>query len=203
MNKIFVDFDGVILDSIAVICSIMSKRDNAFYDPSKVLKWNMQDVIPSSTSESITELFESDLFWEVADDYLMDGIKEFIEKYKDRIIVCSIGGIKNQVGKLTFIKKHFGDIDCIPIVTDMNVHPKNIDKTYVNMGEGDIYFEDSYSNLQSSNAEHKVLFNNYENWNAEWSVDEDKVDVCSLGYYRRVCNWSEIQGILDKIMVNK
>jgi 5'(3')-deoxyribonucleotidase len=169
MNKIYFDFDGIILDSTGVICKMKSEEDGVFYNPALVKKWNMQDVIPNANNKMRTELFESDRFWELADDFIFDGAKELIEKYKKRAVICSIGGIVNQVKKLAFIKKHFGDIDCIPIITNMNVHPKNINKTYVNMGQGDIFIEDSASNLHESYAEYKFLFNNYGNFDAEWS----------------------------------
>lgn len=197
MNKIYFDFDGIILDSTGVICKMKSEEDGVFYNPALVKKWNMQDVIPNADNKMMTALFESDRFWEIADDFIFEGAKELIEEHKERAVICSIGGIVNQVKKLAFIKKHFGDIDCIPIVTNMNVHPKSINKTYVNMGDGDIFIEDSASNLHESDVEYKILFNSYENWDAEWSESEEE---CNFDCY--ASNYKHIKIAIKEIDLN-
>jgi 5'(3')-deoxyribonucleotidase len=205
MRKIFLDVDGVIIDSIAIslrcIESIQGKPYHT-YDASKVLTWDMHDVVvrskddPLSDNEFMNGIFDSNLFWEFADDYIFRGVKEFVEKYHDRIVFCTIGSINNISNKSKWLQKHFGEVDILPVITDMSIHPKRINKSYIRMDEGDIFIEDSLYNLECSEAGGKILFNSYGNFHAEWSIAD--------GYCidPKATNWNQIDDIV-KVMISR
>jgi hypothetical protein len=200
MNRYFIDCDGVILDSIGIVCAILSKRDNTFYNPKLVKTWNMDNIIPYSNSEVMNEIFNSQEFWDMADDYILEGAKEFILKNIESCVICSLGTITNQIFKLDFIRRNFGEVDCLPIITNVSHHPLTIDKSYIKMGNGDLLIEDSYKNILMCQAEYNILFNNYSNWKSQWSHDWDADKTQQYyDYTDRATNWDEVSKIVEWI----
>ena len=190
--KIFVDFDNCSADSIYSIVQCFNTVDCTNYgDSSKVKLWNFQDLIPRADDLSVEQMFNSHLFWNNLKLY--DGAKEFFNKYKDRIVIVSIGSIENQIKKIDWIHKNLGRIDMLPVITDMTIKHKTIDKSYIDMSNG-ILIEDSGSNIDMSNAKHKILFSD-RGFDCEWNKD------CKTADYR--CNtWEEIEDIVEKLLEN-
>jgi 5'(3')-deoxyribonucleotidase len=189
-GKIFLDFDGVIANSIEAICKAFSIIDGVEYEQSLVNTWNFHNVIPHVDTYSIDKMFNSDLFWDNLK--LFDGAKEFIDKYRDDIIICSIGSIENQIKKLDWIHKNLGRVDMLPVITDMNRYPKSIDKTYINIGRDDVFVEDSLSNLNCSKADYKILFSD-RGFECEWNSGKFTDGV-------RVNSWKEIEKEIEEIL---
>lgn len=170
MNKrwIILDFDGVLADSVLGICEAFGKIRNKTYDPLKVKTWNFKDIIDNVTDKQVNRMFSNVLFWDALKP--IKGSVDFVNKYKDRIIICSIGDTYNQINKLAWIEKTFGKVNLLPVVTDFS--DPTFNKSLINM-EGCIFIEDSIKNLDISNASHKILFNNYDLWDCEWNLDID------------------------------
>lgn len=193
MNKrrIILDFDNCIADSIDAIVKSFNIVDCTDYGDSKsIRKWNMNDLIPRADDKSIEQMFNSHLFWNNLKLY--DGVLEFFEKYQDRIIICSIGSIENQVKKLQWIHSKLGRVDMLPVITDMCVHPKSIDKSYIDMSDC-IYVDDSLNNLLISNSKFKILYSD-RGFDCEWNkcTDEDEFEISSF------CeNWSKISEYIE------
>lgn len=192
-RKIILDFDNCIADSIDAIVKAFNIVDCTDYGDSKLVrKWNMNDLIPRANDKSIEQMFNSHLFWNNLKLY--DGVLEFFEKYQDRIIICSIGSIENQVKKLQWIHSKFGRVDMLPVVTDMCVHPKSIDKSYIDMSDC-IYVDDSLNNLLISNAKYKILYSD-RGFDCEWNKDVGEY-LTQVNYMAK--NWNNIIGIIESI----
>ena len=155
-GKVFLDFDGTLANSIKAICHAFSVIDGVKYDHSLVNTWNFHNVIPHANDRSVESMFNSHLFWDNLELY--KGVKEFVEEYKDRIVMCSLGSIENQTKKIPYIHKHIGRVDMLPIITNMTTNPKTLDKTFIRMNENDVYVEDSSSHLNLSTAGLNILF---------------------------------------------
>ena len=192
MGKIYLDFDGVIANSIESICKSFSIVDGVKYDHTIVNTWNFHNVIPHANEKSVENMFNSHLFWDNLK--LFDGVKEFVDKYRDDIIICSIGSVDNQIKKLAWIKKNLGEVDMLPVVTKMDRYPKSIDKTYINMGIHDIFIEDSISNLYNSTAGTKILFSD-RGFDCEWNNVKDRLDAFDL----LAESWEEIDRLIKII----
>lgn len=192
-RKIVIDFDNCSTDSIDAIVKAFNTVDCTDYGDSKsIRKWNMTDLIPRADDKSIEQMFNSHLFWNNLKLY--DGVLEFFEKYQDRIIICSIGSMDNQILKLQWIKKHLPKVDLLPVITDMCVHPKSINKSWVDMSNC-IYIDDSSFNLLNSNAIYKVMFSD-RGFNCEWNyVAEEDVHLIDFG----ADNWKQIDKIIQQI----
>ena len=190
MNKIILDVDGVIIDSILAVTKYYETVEcvaRGTYNQRDVKVWNFHDVIPHATNESIETIFDSQFFWVNVE--LIDGVREFIDKYREHIILCSIGSVKNQIHKINWLTNVLGDLDFLPVITNMSEHPKRINKHFIDMKDC-IYIEDSAKHLDDSNASVKILFNNYGNFDAEWA----KSDID----YMKCTAWSEVDKIVEK-----
>lgn len=192
-RRIILDFDNCIADSIDAIVKAFNIVDCTDYGDSKLVrKWNMNDLIPRADDKSIEQMFNSHLFWNNLKLY--DGVLEFFEKYQDRIIICSIGSIENQVKKLQWIHSKLGRVDMLPVITDMCTHPKSIDKSYIDMSDC-IYVDDSLSNLLMSNAKCKVLYSD-RGFDCEWNKYAGEYLV-QVNYMAK--SWDNIMGIIESI----
>jgi len=166
--KIILDFDGVIGSSIASLCESLETirgLPQGSYNPKLVKKWNFEDVIPDLDHDRVNDMFESDIFWRNLKP--VKGSLEFIEKYKSDIIICTIGTNKNIQKKLAWIDKHIGRIDVVPIIINVGAHHTAIDKSIIDM-QGCLLVDDNINAHATSNASHKILFDEYGTFNAEW-----------------------------------
>lgn len=179
-GKIFLDFDSTLANSIKAICHAFSVIDGVKYDHSLVNTWNFHNVIPHANQKSVDAMFNSHLFWGNLELY--NGVKEFIEEYKDRIIIVSIGSIENQTKKIPWIHKHIGRVSMLPVVTDMSIHPKTLNKTFIRMDENDIFVEDSDSHLNLSTAGLNILFSD-RGFDCEWNSQCCVVHTKSNDWY--------------------
>lgn len=154
---IFLDIDGVVLQSIKTVCDILNIRYNKLYEPSDILTWNFSEFKYDMSSEEIEELFDSVRFFKLVQFY--DGVIEFINEHKDKIICITKGNDKNiELKRKLFDSKGLN----IPIIGI----PLDYSKDIINM-DGSIFIDDCKNNLTESNASVKILFRYIDNDN-EW-----------------------------------
>ena len=182
-QKLFLDFDGVIVDSVKAYCDLYNEEFKVYKNFNKanykkVNKWNFSDQCPLAVSY-IENMFSSYKFFDLLklmDNNTIQIIKELQNKYK--VIVCSIGTPENISYKASWIKD-------ILNIDDMILIAKNnaaIGKSIIDMSES-IIIDDHEDNLITSNANMKICFGETKSWNKNWKGI-------------RVNNWSELKEFL-------
>lgn len=129
MINLYIDFDGVILDTIPILDKILEEEG---------LLDGPQDKISK---------FLSTLDWEEllkADLILNDSI-ECIKKIKDSnkfnlVILTHVNSVEESVAKINYIRQYFNDITVIPC-------PKAISKTKIVQTKDAILVDDYHVNL--------------------------------------------------------
>lgn len=170
INKIYLDMDGCIFHSCKAICDILNKRFNKNVKPESITKWNFSDGYTDLglSDDYIENLFCCDEFFENVE--MIDGAREFIEKYKDKIVLLTKGKWDNIDKKRKWLDKNgFKDITMIGI-------PLNVEKSIISMDEDDIFIDDSVKNLESQyySGCALILFKEYDNetdWSKGWKED--------------------------------
>lgn len=158
--RIWVDIDGVLMKSCQAICDIVGKGNGE-----DILSWDFKEI--GLNIKDADKLFESKVFFDNVK--LVDGAKEFLEKYRESIIIVTKGGVDNCKYKREFFNNiGFSDIPiiCIPI---------NVSKGIINM-DNSIFIDDSTINLKESNATFKIQFREYKDdkireWQKDWDGD--------------------------------
>jgi 5'(3')-deoxyribonucleotidase len=170
-QKFFIDFDLTIVDSIKAFCDVY----NAWYkylpefkpaDPNKISSYDFKCICPLlENKEDKLAIWSSSLFFdcvEFIDENTYDVLVNLNEKYQ--LIVCSIGTPKNIAQKAWFLKRKLPFIKDYVLLTNKDCE---MNKSVVNMEEA-IFLDDIPSNLESTNAETKVLFGKIYPWNKDW-----------------------------------
>ena len=182
-QKLFLDCDGTIIDSIQAYCQTYNElyKNHSGFQPAiwyKCEQWDLKDQC--NLVENVNTIFSNELFFKYCDFIdrnTQDVIFKLNEKYQ--VIVCSIGTYSNISLKSQWIKYN------LPFIKDsvflVNKGCK-MTKAIVNM-EGAIFIDDVLSNLESSNADYKIVFGDEYKWN--------KTDK-----YKRCFNWSDIEKLL-------
>ena len=180
LNKriLYVDFDGVIVDSIKAICDLYNE-DFSYYsdfkpvDPNDVLTYDFSECNCAS-KEIIDWYFNTPRFFEKLEfmpsayDYLKSLSTDF------RIVIVSHGFSPNLRAKEKWINKY------LPFAELYGVNLKDFqDKSCVDMSGG-IFIDDKISNLDSSNAAFKLVFGKRYPWNDDNSN------------YIRVWDWDDV-----------
>lgn len=170
MNKLFLDMDSVITDSASAYCETYNEiyRFTPGFIPAdhtKNQKWDFHEVCP--LVESPLYIFSHPLFFKLL-KFMPDAeevIKELQNKYQ--VIIVSIGCYDNISLKAQFIKNKMPYIKDAILLTNQGI---KMDKGIVNMYyPGSIFIDDVKSNLDSSNAERKILYGQKFDWNKEWT----------------------------------
>lgn len=185
-GRIFLDVDGVVLDSIGAVLKCFSIIEGIDYTKSQVKKWNFNDAIPHAKEIDIENIFASDLFWREVK--FIDGAKDFINEHNDRVVFCSIGDARNQIRKIQFLNKHFPNVAMLPVITKVN-KDRIIGKHLIRMTENDCFIDDSSSNINESMAGLKILFDDKGSWDCEWN--SSCIVKCA-----KLSRWSEINKII-------
>jgi 5'(3')-deoxyribonucleotidase len=178
--KLFLDFDDTIVNSSKAICDIYNmlyKDYNGFKpaDWTKNVTWDFKDECPLMSQQDKTNLFRSKIFW--------DNVKLFPDAYnallalsaKYRIIIVSLGTLKNLSYKALFLKEKLPFIDDVILLKNSGT---KMDKSFINMSGG-IFIDDVLSNIESSNADKKYVFGKISDYNRT-----DK--------YGRLLDWKEV-----------
>jgi 5'(3')-deoxyribonucleotidase len=169
MDKIFLDFDSVITDSASAFCNTYNEiyRFTPGFvaaDANKNDKWDFKIECP--LIQTPLYIFSHPLFFKLL-KFMPDAeetIKELQNKYQ--VIIVSIGCYDNISLKAQFIKNKMPYINDAVLLTNQGI---KMDKGIVNMNYPDsIFIDDVKSNLDSSNAERKILYGKRFDWNREW-----------------------------------
>ena len=168
----FLDFDLTMVDSIKAFCDVY----NVWYkyhpdfqpaDPTKIYSYDFKCICPLlKTKEDKLAIWSSKLFFDylqLMDDDTYNVLIELNNKY--RLIVCSIGTPSNIAYKSWFLEKRISFIKDYVLLTNKDCE---MNKSFVQM-EGAIFMDDIPSNLNSTNAERKVLFGKVYPWNKDWT----------------------------------
>lgn len=162
IEKIYLDIDGVILHSCQAICDMLNEIQGTNFKGNDILSWNFKEACPNLTDEQIEFLFADPIFFQYVKT--IEGAYEFINQYKDKIILITKGTIGNICNKYLFFK-------------DLNVAicglPFNVSKGLINMSDG-LFIDDCTNNLNESNAKYKIQFleyNDHMNDKREWTKD--------------------------------
>lgn len=168
MNKkptIFLDFDGTLVDSISSICKLYNKDFRYYEDFCPVLPTQIQTYDFSectcASKEIIHTYFQTPRFFNSLK--FMPGAVGALRFIKNdfNINIVSHGFQANLLAKRLWIEKH------IPHATFTGIDlSQTKDKSCVDMS-GSIFVDDMVSNLDSSNAKHKIIFGKTYPWNED------------------------------------
>ena len=138
MINLYIDFDGVILDTINVTKEIMKEENIDTKDVLSVrnfysnLDWKHILSVTPEINDSLTcihKIIDTKLF--------------------DVSILTHVNSLNEAVEKVHFIRKYFKDITVIPV-------PKVISKTKMVQTEGSILVDDYAGNLREWESEHGI-----------------------------------------------
>ena len=168
-QKLYLDFDGVIVDTIKAVCDVYNERWNTFPDykyanHKMAWRWDMTDIIPSLNGEQITRIFESDKFFQKLD--FMEGAENALRLLSGEydITIVSVGSMLNISKKAEWIKQHLPFIKkVILIFNDGN----DADKSMVDMSSG-IFIDDHQENLWSANSMEQYVFGDIYDYNKSY-----------------------------------
>jgi len=169
--KFFVDMDLTIVDSVKAFCQTYNiiYFEHPYFvpsDPDKLISYDFRCICPLLQTQN-----DKDKIWgcraffaylEFIDKDTYDVLKKLNEKYQ--LIIVTIGTLKNLALKSEWLETNLPFIkDCILITNEGN----KMDKSIVNMN-GALFLDDIPSNLESTNAERKILFGKIYPWNENW-----------------------------------
>ena len=180
-KKLFVDFDGTIVNTVAAICSLYNEDFKYYKDfiPVKwweVNTWNFEEC-NCTTTEYINTYFNQQRFFDKLT--YMDWAKETLDELKDdyEITIVSSGYSPNLKAKEIWINENLSY--CKFIGVNLKEHE---DKSHIFMGDG-IFIDDSSKNLITSNALVNICFGDKYSWNEDWT-----------GF--RCNNWNDVKKFL-------
>ena len=170
ITHIFIDIDGVIFHSCQAMIDILNERYGGNFDGSDVTSWNFQCCYPNMTSEEIEDTFNDPKFFDIVKP--IDGALEFMDRYRDKIILVTKANIENYALK----RKWFDDRGFnMPIIA----LPLNVSKGFIDMQNCtglynySVFIDDSTNNLQETNADYDIMFKEYNDqkereWQKGW-----------------------------------
>lgn len=180
-NKIFLDFDGVIVNTIQSITECYNE-DFLYYSDFKpvgwweITTWDFKEC-KLADKDYINKYFNTKRFFDKL-NYMPNAFETICElnKHYD-IIIVSTGHLANLRAKELWIKEH------LPFCKFIGVNLKEYsDKSHIDMrGNGNIFIDDLANNLITSNCENRICFGEIYPWNENW-----------IG--TRIRNWEEILG---------
>ncbi len=172
ITKIFVDMDGVIFHSCQAIIDLLNERYSGRFNGSDVTDWNFKCCYPNMTDEEIENIFNDTRFFYIVQP--IDGALEFLDKYRNKIILVTKANIENYYHKRKWLdNKKFKDIPLIAL--PLNVSKGYIDMTYsLKEGEHSLFIDDSVNNLRDTNSDFCIMFKEYNDrkereWQKSWN----------------------------------
>ena len=186
-NKIFLDYDGCIVNTIKCICSLYNE-DFQYYKNFTPINWWDVDTwdfaeCNCATPEYINTYFNQQRFFDRIE--YMDWAEKILDILKEdfEITIISSGYSPNLIAKEKWVKEH------LPYCNFIGVNLKEYeDKSHIDMSDG-IFIDDSASNLETSNAAIKICFGDEYPWNEKWKGI-------------RCANWHEVENYIERV-VNK
>ena len=185
-KKLFIDVDNTLLDSIKAIVDLYNEDFSAypkykFVHPYQIDSYDFKEL-PLINKQYIDHYFCQPRFFEKVE--FMDNAEEVIEKLKTKydITFVSMGNYANLKLKERWIEEHIHDTHFIGVSFEVSK-----DKSVVDMSDG-ILIDDSYEMLVSSNADVKICFGDFYEWNNQ---ETEKP-------YLRLMNWKDVERFLMK-----
>ena len=184
-SKIFLDYDGCIVNTIKCICSLYNE-DFQYYKNFVPINWwevNTWDFAECNcaTPEYINTYFNQQRFFDRIEymdwaEKILDILNEYFE-----ITIVSSGYSPNLIAKEKWINEHLSYCNFIGV----NLKEYK-DKSHIDMFDG-IFIDDSASNLETSNATIKICFGDEYPWNKKW----DGI---------RCANWHEVENYIERVV---
>ena len=182
LNSLYIDFDGVVVDTISAIVELYND-DFQYYkkfkpiDPKCIKTWDFSEC-NCTNAKYIDTYFNTKRFFEHL-KYMPDAYNSIMalgRKYK--LFIVSHGYSPNLKLKEIWIDKNLPfNIEFIGV----NLK-KYSDKSCVDMSDG-IFIDDKLSNIKSSNAMKKILFGKEYSWNIDDSGNKK---------YIRCYTWNQV-----------
>src|SRR5574344_1388199 len=123
ITHLFIDIDGVIFASCDAIIQILNERYGGHFQGSDVTSWDFQCCYPNMTSQEIEDTFNDPKFFDIVKP--IDGALEFINRYRDKIILVTKANIENYAHKRKwFDDRNFADMPIIAL-------PLNVSKVLI------------------------------------------------------------------------
>ena len=166
--KLFVDFDGVIVNTIAAICDLYNEdfkyyNDYKYIFPEQIKTWDFEELNCASR-EYINTYFNQQRFFSKLK--FMPQAYETLRSFalKDEVTIVSSGYKPNLKAKEKWCKEY------LPFCKFIGVNLKEYkDKSHIDMGGiGTIFIDDSACNLETANAETKICYGEIYPWNKGW-----------------------------------
>ena len=184
MLRIYIDFDGTLVDSPEAMAQWYNYRYNTSVKGKDIYKWDASDQCPKLTAEEIVGMFESQSFFSFLEpEPNAVEITKRINHFPDyHLICCSIGTPENLRLKREYLDKYFPWIKEKILIERQDVFMgKN---GYVNDG---ILIDDNQENLDGSSL-CDILYKPH--GEKEYNVDFKGITVES---------WSEVPDLLYQI----
>ena len=160
--------DGTIVNTIKAYCDLYSYlyyRHPNFKpaNPEKVACYNFTDQCP--LVEDVESMFNHPYFFKRL-NFINENTYEVLNKLNNKyhLVVVTIGQPPNLFQKAVWLEKKLPFIKEYVLITNEG---SKMNKEVVNMA-GAIQIDDIPSNLNSTNAETKILFGKKYPWNNEW-----------------------------------
>ena len=191
--KLYIDFDGTLMDSVTAFTNIYSDRymydkDFKIPKPCMVTDWNMCSQCPLLKEGELEDIFADPKFFEYLQPF-PNAIEVLLKLQKYyQLIIVSIGNYKNISLKCDYIHKNFPFIDDFIGITNKNC---DMDKSIINMNGTNskisVFLDDNANNLFSQNLSENLVRYCYGEkrveWNSEW------LDIGG----RQLKNWLEVE----------
>ncbi len=167
-NKIYIDLDCTILDTIKCITQLYNE-DFRYYenfveiDYKDIKTWDFNELT-LATKEQINNYFIQKRFFDNVEVYrwARNKITQF-NKLGYQVIFISLGSYPNLKGKTEWINKNFPFAGFIGVDID-----KYRDKSHIDMSDGLMFIDDCTNNLETSNCDTKICFGQEYEWNKNW-----------------------------------
>jgi len=163
-QKLFLDFDGTIVDTASAIIELYEedfKDHKDFFMPEIKIhkKWNFTDICPLLTQKTVFSYFGSERLFEKLDFFNNNKFESdmfYISKLNliFDLYIITLGSQENISLKSKFISNNIPGIKTIYLFQDEHCTP---DKSVINM-QNSIFVDDNLKNLESSNASEKIIF---------------------------------------------
>jgi 5'(3')-deoxyribonucleotidase len=186
MNKrnLFLDFDGVPANSLKAYCDYYKRYYGGNPDWTKVKLYDLRDQCPDIPIDQVKHIFARKDFFKILQ--FMPNAYDVLQKLKNNYteILVSIGTFENISNKSIWVKKNMSFIKKAYFIYDEDC---TLDKSMIDMNGG-IIVDDCAANLESSNADIKILFDNNFNWNKGF-----------INYDFKTYDWLELYDYLEEI----
>ena len=185
--KLFLDFDGVIADTVDAVCELY-RQDFALYDkyqavqPHEINTWKFKEcsLLPEGL---LHQYFKQHRFFDVLKpmDAFCNRHIDLLEQMYD-LSICTVGDSQNIKGKKIWLDLYLMPTTLYELIP---VDPDDGGKSKVDMSDG-ILVDDRADNLRTSNASIKICFGEVKGWNSDWNG-------------LRCKDWKELMELLEYI----